>query len=142
MTQIPHLNKTAVVAAMIVSAVATACLIAWAIDEGTGAVRPHVPDNVKQYQLLEFSGDWCLTCKLQQRRLDSTAVARVLDANNVKRVKINIDEDVKTAEAWNVNEVPVLVLVEVTSQGVGRTIRRQLGGLSTEELIDFVDPTK
>lgn len=120
-----------------------ACVIAWAIREPNGAVDPAgPPSQSKPYQLLKFSGSWCLSCRTLASRLRGRDVQRVLTAFKVKEIDVDIDKEPKTAEAWGVTTVPVIILVEIDKYGKGIIVRRHVGSLSTKDLLVFVDPSK
>lgn len=62
----------------------------------------------KQKVLIDFYADWCGPCKMLSPIVDEYAK----ESENVKVVKINVDEAQETAIKYQVMSIPTLVVIE------------------------------
>lgn len=60
--------------------------------------------------LVDFFAPWCGPCRLQVPILES--LAKTVDTQTVKIVKVNTDELQKTAQKFNITNIPTLVLLK------------------------------
>lgn len=80
--------------------------------------------------LIDFWAPWCNPCKAMEPML--TATAR--EMNQVKVVKVNVDDVCNAAEEYQVRGVPTLVLVK-NNEVVGRKV----GSINTSQLQSFIN---
>lgn len=84
-------------------------------------------DNEKT--ILDFYADWCGPCKMLApifTQLDS-------EMENVTFGKVNVDEEQKLAQQFNVSTIPTLILFED-----GKEVKRIKGFVSKEKLFSFI----
>ena len=76
--------------------------------------------------VLDFYADWCGPCKMQSPIIDKMAEERT----DVKVCKINVDENQKLAEKYNIMSIPTLLIIK------NREIAKQFVGLTPKEKIE------
>jgi len=81
--------------------------------------------------LVEFWGEWCAPCKMIAPMLEDLARDY---AGRVKIVKVNIDENQRTAMAWRVRSAPTLMLFKN-----GAVAATQIGAVSKAQLVQMVE---
>lgn len=81
--------------------------------------------------LVDFWGEWCAPCKMIAPMLES--VARDY-AGKIKVVKVNIDDNQRTAVAWRVRSAPTLMLFKN-----GTVEATQIGAVSKSQLLQIVE---
>ena len=87
-----------------------------------------------QVLFVYFQAEWCSVCRqMEQQTFSKPAVARALSA--YVPVKIDVDEQPRTAEAYLVTGTPTYVLVD--KQGHVRA--RSLGFLNPSEMVQFLE---
>lgn len=128
---------------LVIGLIAASCII-YEANFRDGSTPPVTPDDfnpaAKRYQLLKFSAPWCISCKLLDRELNKGATKRTLVAKRVELLPLDTDKDLQASEAWQVVEVPTIILVEVVpGKSSGKLVRRHVGTMSATELIKFVD---
>lgn len=76
--------------------------------------------------LVKVSATWCQPCKM---------LARTIDAADLKIpiIEVDIDDSPEIAQQYNVRGVPTLIIVDN-----GDEIKRKVGMLTKEQLLDFV----
>jgi thioredoxin 1 len=80
--------------------------------------------------LVDFWAPWCGPCRMQGPILEQ--VAKSIDGQ-AKIVKVNIDDAGKTAEKFDVQTIPTLVLFKE-----GNEVRRFVGMQAKEILVDAI----
>ncbi len=83
--------------------------------------------------LLDFFADWCGPCKMLSPVIEQ--VSNEMD--DVTFLKINIDENNKTANLYKVMSIPTLILFKD-----GKLISKSVGFLNKEELKKFIISNK
>lgn len=79
--------------------------------------------------LVDFYADWCGPCKML-----SPVVEEVAKENeNIKFVKINVDESQELAMQYNIMSIPTLVLIKN-----GQKVNRKVGLIDKSELLDLI----
>jgi thioredoxin 1 len=81
--------------------------------------------------LVDFWGEWCAPCKMIAPMLEGVAHDY---AGKVKVVKVNIDENQRTAMTWRVRSAPTLMLFKN-----GAVAATQIGALSKAQLVQMVE---
>ena len=82
-----------------------------------------------QSVLVDFYAQWCGPCKMLRPIIDEIAG----ENSTVKFVSIDIDEEIKLAEEYNVSSVPCLVLFEK-----GNEVKRSVGLISKDDIVDLI----
>ena len=80
--------------------------------------------------LLDFWAPWCGPCRKVTPILDELAG----EMENVKFVKINIDENTASAARFSVMSIPTLLVFKG-----GEAVARQVGALSKSDLRAFIE---
>lgn len=78
--------------------------------------------DAKGVVVVDFYADWCGPCKMVSPILDEMSK----DINDVKFVKVNVDENGETAAKYNVASIPTFLFVKdgkVVSQTIGAQAR-------------------
>lgn len=78
-------------------------------------------------KVLKFSASWCSPCRMLQHIIDSTSIQHEIES-------IDIDENVKMAQQYNVRGVPTLIMID----DVGNEIKRNVGMLTKEKLLEWL----
>lgn len=86
----------------------------------------------KQPLLVDFHATWCGPCKQMAPELQ-----RFAQNNNGKLrvIKIDIDKNPATAQEFNIQGVPTLILFKE-----GKVLWRQSGAMSSQQISSFVSP--
>ena len=85
--------------------------------------------NSDKTVIIDFYADWCTPCKVL-----SPIVKEVANENeNIKVVKINIDEVQDIANQYSIMSIPTLVVIKN-----GEEVNRSVGVISKTEIIDMV----
>ena len=83
--------------------------------------------------LLDFYADWCGPCKAQLPVLEQAAE----EACDVKFCKVNVDEEPRLAEQFQVMQVPTMLIMN------GEQIFRRITGFHPlEEILEFLEMYK
>lgn len=82
--------------------------------------------NSEKIALIDFYAEWCGPCKMQSPIIDKMAEERT----DVKVCKINVDENQKLAEKYNIMSIPTLLIIK------NREIAKQFVGLTPKEKIE------
>ena len=75
--------------------------------------------------LIDFYADWCGPCQALSPLIEEVAK----ETPNVKFVRINIDDNVKLSDNYNIFSIPTLVVVEN-----GEEIKRVVGYIEKDEI--------
>ena len=86
--------------------------------------------NQKQLVLVDFYADWCGPCKMMSPILQET---KAVVKDEVKIIKINVDQYQDLASEFMVRGVPTLMLFKD-----GKMLWRQSGVLSKNQLIEIL----
>ncbi len=79
--------------------------------------------------LIDFYAEWCGPCKML-----SPIVEKVAKENeNIKFVRIDVDEEQNLAISYNIMSIPTLVVIED-----GKEINRVVGLVSKNELLELL----
>ena len=81
--------------------------------------------------LLDFWAEWCGPCKMIAPLLDEIAAEF---GERVTVAKLNIDENPKTPQRFNVRGIPTLILFKN-----GQVEGQKVGALRKNQLADFLD---
>ena len=79
--------------------------------------------------LVDFYADWCGPCKMLSPIVEDVAK----EVENVKFVKINVDEAQDLAIKYNIMSIPTLVLIKE-----GKEVNRVVGLVSKSELMEII----
>ena len=82
--------------------------------------------ETKEKILVDFYADWCGPCKMLSPILDEIS-------DKIKIGKVNVDENNELASKYRVMSIPCLIIFED-----GKEIKRSVGLLSKEELLNFI----
>ena len=80
--------------------------------------------------LVDFYADWCGPCKMMSPILQEVKINL---KDNVKIIKVNVDQHQDLASHFMVRGVPTLMLFKK-----GKMLWRQSGVLSTKDLTDII----
>jgi thioredoxin 1 len=80
-------------------------------------------------KLLKFYAEWCGPCKGLTMIINGAK-----DKIDIPIENVNIDDNIFMAQDYKVRSVPVMVLVDDT----GTEIRRQVGMVTEEKLLEFL----
>ena len=82
------------------------------------------------YTLVDFYADWCGPCKM---------LAPVLEElkNEIKIIKVNVDESEEVAMKYGVMSIPTLVFFKE-----GKLVHKMVGYSSKEALLDIIKEMK
>lgn len=86
--------------------------------------------NQKQLTLVDFYADWCGPCKMMSPILQET---KAIVKDEVKIIKINVDNHQDLAAEFMVRGVPTLMLFKE-----GKMLWRQSGVLATNDLVNLL----
>lgn len=81
--------------------------------------------------LVDFWAEWCGPCKQIVPVLDELARER---QGSLTVVKINVDENLKTAMQYGVRSIPTLILFKG-----GEVVSTKIGAVSKSLLVDWID---
>ena len=90
--------------------------------------------NANKMVLIDFYATWCPPCKMLAPILDEV-IAEIGD--DVDIAKINVDENEKISQQFNVMSIPTLVLFKD-----GKQVDKTIGLMSKEQLIAFIVSNK
>ena len=82
--------------------------------------------------LVDFWAEWCGPCKMVAPILDEIAVEK---AGKIRIVKLNVDDNVKTAQRFEVMSIPTLILFKD-----GAPALRVVGAKSKTALLADIEP--
>ena len=77
--------------------------------------------------LVDFYADWCGPCRMLSPILDE-----VVEKENIKLVKVNVDNNAELAKKYGVMSIPTIILFKD-----GKEINKNIGLISKEELKKF-----
>lgn len=86
--------------------------------------------NSNQLILVDFYADWCGPCKMMSPILQEV---KGIIKDDVKIIKINVDQHQDLASHFMVRGVPTLILFKS-----GKMLWRQSGVLSTKDLVAII----
>lgn len=78
-------------------------------------------------KVMKFGASWCSPCKMLQNIIDGITT-------EVEIESIDIDEDPKLAQQYNIRGVPTLVMVDDT----GNEIKRNVGMITRDKLLEWL----
>lgn len=90
--------------------------------------------NQRQLVLVDFYADWCGPCKMMSPILQET---KAVVKDEVKIIKINVDQHQDLASEFMVRGVPTLMLFKE-----GKMLWRQSGVLNKSQLIEIINQHK
>lgn len=79
--------------------------------------------------LVDFYAEWCGPCKMLAPVIDQIAI----ENEDIKVVKINVDEAKELAEKYGVMSIPTLVVIKN-----GEEIKRKVGLASKSEILSMI----
>lgn len=85
--------------------------------------------NSEKTVLIDFYADWCGPCKMLSRVVEQFAS----ENENVKVVKINVDDEQDLAVEYGVMSIPTLVVIKN-----GQEVNRSVGLVSKDEIVNIV----
>jgi len=86
--------------------------------------------------LVDFWAEWCGPCRMMSRTIDEIADAY---EGSMTVVKLNIDQNQATADAWNVVSIPTMA-VFVDGKVVKTITGAKAKGALLRELADYIGP--
>ena len=85
----------------------------------------------KETVLLDFWAGWCGPCKMLAPILDEIALERP----DIKVCKINIDEEPKLAQQFQIMSIPTLLVFER-----GTVLKKTTGALPKKDILELLPP--
>ena len=79
--------------------------------------------------LVDFYADWCGPCKMLSPTVDEVAA----ENDDIKVVKVNVDESQETAIKYQVMSIPTLVVIKNGSE-----VNRSVGVIDKEEILSMI----
>ena len=79
--------------------------------------------------LIDFYADWCGPCKMLSPIVDEVAS----ENDDIKVVKVNVDEAQNTAIKYQIMSIPTLVVIKN-----GNEVNRSVGVIDKDEIINMV----
>ena len=79
--------------------------------------------------LVDFYADWCGPCKMLSPTVDEVAS----ENDDIKVVKVNVDESQETAIKYQVMSIPTLVVIKN-----GNEVNRSVGVIDKEEILSMI----
>ena len=79
--------------------------------------------------LVDFYADWCGPCKMLSPTVDEVAQ----ENDDIKVVKVNVDESQDTAIKYQVMSIPTLVVIRN-----GNEVNRSVGVIDKEEVLNMI----
>lgn len=85
--------------------------------------------NSEKTVLIDFYADWCGPCKMLSRVVEQFAN----ENENIKVVKINVDDEQDLAVEYGVMSIPTLVVIKN-----GQEANRSVGLVSKDEIVNLI----
>lgn len=85
--------------------------------------------NSEKTVLIDFYADWCGPCKM----LSSTVEQFASENEDIKVVKINVDDEQDLAIEYGVMSIPTLVVIKN-----GQEVNRSVGLVSKDDILNLV----
>ena len=82
--------------------------------------------------LVDFWAEWCGPCKQIAPALEEIAA----EMENIKIVKVNIDENPKTPTNYGVRSIPTMMIFQD-----GQTIATKVGAAPKSDLVSWIEET-
>lgn len=79
--------------------------------------------------LIDFYADWCGPCKMLSPTVDEVAS----ENDDIKVVKINVDESQEVAIKYQIMSIPTLVVIKN-----GKEVNRSVGVIDKEEILSMI----
>ena len=79
--------------------------------------------------LVDFYADWCGPCKMLSPTVDEVAA----ENDDIKVVKVNVDESQEVAIKYQVMSIPTLVVIKN-----GNEVNRSVGVIDKEEILSMI----
>lgn len=85
-------------------------------------------DLIKDIAVVDFYATWCGPCKML-----GPVFEEVSNESNINFVKVDVDKENDIARMYGVMTIPTVILFKN-----GEEVKRNIGYMSKEELIDFM----
>lgn len=85
-------------------------------------------DLIKDIAVVDFYATWCGPCKMF-----GPVFEEVSNESNINFVKVDVDKENDIARRYGVMTIPTVILFKN-----GEEVKRHIGYMSKEELIDFM----
>lgn len=85
-------------------------------------------DLIKDIAVVDFYATWCGPCKMF-----GPVFEEVSNESNINFVKVDVDKENDIARMYGVMTIPTVILFKN-----GEEVKRNIGYMSKEELIDFM----
>lgn len=90
----------------------------------------HNEINDSRPVLVDFYADWCGPCKMMTPILESIDE----DRENVKIVKVNVDEAEIIARSFGIMSIPTLIVFKD-----GKAVSKNVGLISKDDIMDMIN---
>jgi thioredoxin 1 len=89
-------------------------------------------NNGHKLVIVDFFAEWCMPCLMLAPIIDELSESDSM--KEVKFVKINIDENQRLAQKYNISSIPCLIIFQK-----GREVDRIIGAQSGESIEDKIE---
>jgi len=91
-----------------------------------------------EYGVVVFSASWCPPCRRMKDAVwPGNRVKRAIAVRPFKMYNVDFDKQKDLVQAYRVTAVPTIVVIK-TEDGVTREVARNVGGMSVQNTLQFL----
>jgi len=96
-----------------------------------------------EWQLLRFRASWCAPCQQQKIIYEQAGIRDILKSHNVRDRLFDADQRKDAFQLWEIDRIPVTILVWVDDENKAKIVRRNDGTLMSPAVYQsFVRPPR